>query len=61
VRTVVYPRRCDECGEPYEHVKGAPTGFCEPCRERLREYALVELPALMAGSYHLPFVQGFER
>lgn len=57
---MTYKRRCDECRQPYQHVKGAPTGFCEDCTERLRKYALVELPAIHGDHYHLPYVQGFE-
>ena len=60
---MTYKRRCDECGQTYEHTRGAPTGFCEGCIDRLRKYALVELPAIHDSDhpYHLPYVQEFER
>lgn len=52
-----YRRRCDECREFYMHKKGAATGWCRPCAEKIQR--LVSDQALSHG-YHLPYAQPFD-
>jgi hypothetical protein len=53
-----YQRRCDECRSFYEHVKGAPTGWCPACAEAML-VAVPEPPA--SGGYHLPYMRSFRK
>jgi DNA-directed RNA polymerase subunit RPC12/RpoP len=53
-----YQRRCDECRNSYEHVKGAPTGWCPECAKRML-VAVAEPPP--ADGYHLPYTRPFRR
>lgn len=55
-----YLRRCDECREEYEHTKGACTGYCQLCEEKIRESSATVPPPLYYDHYHLPLVQQFE-
>ena len=56
--TGTYERRCDECRLPYEHVKGAMTGYCPGCEAAVLE-STRDLPPVPVDGFHLPFVQRF--
>lgn len=58
--SATYERRCDECRQPYTHVKGACTGYCSECEELIRESSATVPPPLVYDHYHLPMVQAFE-
>lgn len=53
-----YERRCDECRQPYDHVKGAPTGWCPECEEAIQEMSRT-VPPLVVDHWHLPLVEEF--
>jgi hypothetical protein len=59
-----YQRRCDECRSFYEHVKGAPTGWCPACAEAML-VAVPEPPPYMRSFkrrwYHLPYMRSFRK
>ena len=57
VVTPTYERKCDECRRPYEHVKGAPTGWCPQCAARMLTPASEPPPT---SGYHLPYTQPVE-
>lgn len=60
-RPETYVRRCDECRQEYLHVKGAPTGWCGECVERVNEYAMLGAPPLAHDHFHLPLIRAFVR
>jgi hypothetical protein len=52
----VYTRRCDECRAPYLHTKGAMTGWCDGCQERIVEHSL-SVPPVTHDHFHLPVIE----
>lgn len=54
-----YWRRCDECRHPYEHVKGAMTGWCPDCHGHLTQIAH-DLPPLPHEHSYLPLIERVE-